>query len=79
MIVKYCLSDLLLMIALIVGAAIVFVVIVTVILYFVCRRKETEQKPQEGSLPYKGNMFWNVYGWKRKSIGKKWLIVKCQV
>lgn len=57
MIVKYCLSDLLLMIALIVGAAIVFVVIVAVILYFVCRRKETEQKPQEGSLPYKGNMF----------------------
>lgn len=57
MIVKYCLSDLLLMIALIVGAAIVFVVIVAVILYFVCRRNETEQKPQEGSLPYKGNMF----------------------
>lgn len=57
MIVKYCLSDLLLMIALIVGTAIVFVVIVAVILYFVCRRKETEQKPQEGSLPYKGNMF----------------------
>lgn len=57
MIVKYCLSDLLLMIALIVGAAIVFVAIVAVILYFVCRRKETEQKPQEGSLPYKGNMF----------------------
>lgn len=57
MIVKYCLSDLLLMIAVLVGAAIVFVVIVAVILYFVCRRKETEQKPQEGSLPYKGNMF----------------------